>query len=329
MKKNRRLFLKNMAAFSAGAAIIPSFASLVSGCNSSRNTKKNAQRNNEMKDKDLFFKISVAEWSFHRALFDKKMTNLDFPVVTKKLGIHAVEYVNTFFESAKEDYLKKVVKVTQDNAVENVLIMVDREGNLGALDDKERKTAIENHYKWVDAAKFLGCHSIRVNARGNGTAQEVKQAAISGLGELSEYGEKNNINVIVENHGGYSSNGQWLAEVIKQVGNDFCGTLPDFGNFCIKREKNPETGKNECVEEYDRYKGTKELMPYAKGVSAKSQVFDQDGNEANIDYKRMLKIVKDAGYTGYIGIEYSGPELSEKEGVTATKKLLERVGKQV
>ena len=162
-----------------------------------------------------------------------------------------------------------------------------------------------------------------MNARGNGTAEEVSTAAIDGLGRLSEYGEKQEINVIVENHGGYSSDGAWLANVIAKVNNPYCGTLPDFGNFCIESER--VEGKWSCVNEYDKYKGMEEIMPYAKGVSAKSRNFNENGDEIEIDYKKMMQIVKDAGYKGYVGIEYEGSNLSEKEGIIATKKLLKKV----
>jgi sugar phosphate isomerase/epimerase len=283
--------------------------------------------------KKMFFEISLAEWSLHKAIFGKKMTNLDFPVRAKKdFGISAVEYVNTCFFDATNDfktngksqtYLKELLKRCQDNGVKNHLIMCDAEGSLGDLDEAKRKEAVENHYKWVDAAKFLGCATIRVNAAGKGTAEEVKKAAIDGLGRLSEFAAKSKINVIVENHGGYSSNGEWLTSVMKGVNMKNCGTLPDFGNFCM--EYGPG-GYADCKESYDRYKGVTEMMPFAKGVSAKTNDFDEKGNEVKMDYTRLLKIVKDAGFKGYIGIEYEGNRLSEDEGIKMTKALLEKVG---
>jgi sugar phosphate isomerase/epimerase len=183
-----------------------------------------------------------------------------------------------------------------------------------------RQKAVENHYKWVDAAKYLGCITIRVNAHGEGSKEDVQKAAVEGLGRLGEYGEKAGINIIVENHGGYSSDGQWLAGVMKKVNKKNVGTLPDFGNFCLKRGENYS-----CLEEYDRYKGTSELMPFAKGVSAKTYDFDAEGNCIETDYYKMLRIIKNAGFTGYIGIEYEGSKLSEDEGIRKTKALLEKV----
>ncbi|MBT1704664.1 sugar phosphate isomerase/epimerase [Fulvivirgaceae bacterium PWU20] len=310
---------------------------MLSSCNgksSSENTQDStatASSAEAGKSKELFFKISLAQWSLHKALFAKEFDNLDFPVKAKnEFGITNVEYVNQFFKDKAKDekYLAELKKRCDDNGVTSVLIMCDGEGELADLDAKKRQKTVENHYKWVDAAKFLGCHSIRVNAFGIGTAEEVSKAAIDGLSKLSEYAEKVNIGIIVENHGGYSSNGQWLAGVMKGVGKDNCGTLPDFGNFCIRREKG-DMWQSACVEEYDRYKGVEEMMPFAKGVSAKTHDFDEQGNCTETDYNKMLNIVKSAGFNGYVGIEYEGSKLSEVEGIRATKALLERVGMQI
>ena len=245
------------------------------------------------------------------------MTNLDFPVVTRdRFGISAVEYVNSFFKDKARDegYLSELKKRCDDSDVRSLLIMCDGEGRLGDPDGVARTKAVENHHRWVDAAKFLGCHSIRVNAASAGSYQEQVKLAADGLRSLTEYGASKEIGVIVENHGGFSSNGAWLAEVMRTVDHPGCGTLPDFGNF------NLGGGKT-----YDRYKGVEELMPFAKAVSAKSHDFDEAGNEINTDYVKMMKIVLDSGYRGYVGIEYEGSKLSEVEGILATQRLLERV----
>src|SRR5262249_14157112 len=263
------------------------------------------------------FPISLAEWSLHRTLFAKKLDHLDFARTAKEdFGIAAVEYVNQFFKDKAKDqkYLAEMKKRTSDLGVRNVLIMIDEEGALGDSDESRRKQAVENHYKWVEAAKFLGCHSIRVNAQSQGEYAEQLERAADGLRGLTEFGAQHELNVIVENHGGLSSNGGWLSSVIKKVNHPRCGTLPDFGNFNLGNGK-----------QYDRYQGVKEMMPFAKGVSAKSMDFDEQGNETKIDYPRMMKIVIDAGYRGHVGIEYSGERLSEPDGIRATKKLLERV----
>ena len=267
--------------------------------------------------KKPLFKISLAEWSFHRMLRAGEMDNLDFPIVAKRdYGIDGVEYVNVFFMDKAKDtaYLTDLKKRCDDNGVTSVLIMCDAEGDLGDPDDSKRTLAVENHYKWVEAAKFLGCHSIRVNAHSEGSYDEQMKLAADGLRRLSEFGKRHDMNVIVENHGGLSSNGKWLAATIASVGMSNCGTLPDFGNFRVSPN-----------EEYDRYQGVKELMPYAKGVSAKSHEFDTDGNEVRTDYFKMVKIVLDAGYHGHIGIEWEGDTPGEVEGTRLTQRLLERV----
>ena len=271
-------------------------------------------------DKPLF-DISIAEWSLHKALFAKKMTNLDFPVVAKKdYGIHAVEYVNQFFKDKANDekYLTELKGRCDGEGVKSLLIMCDGEGKLGDPDEKARAKAVDNHKRWVDAAKFLGCHSIRVNAASGGSFEEQQQRAADGLRSLSEFAKPHGLNVIVENHGGLSSNGAWLAGVMKKVALENCGTLPDFGNF---RVSNKET--------YDRYKGVTELMPYAKAVSAKAHDFDENGNETHTDFRKMMKIVLDAGYHGYVGVEYEGRKMGEPEGIKATKRLLETVREEL
>lgn len=263
-------------------------------------------------EKPLLFKISLAQWSLHKALFSGKLKNLDFAQqATTEYGIDAVEYVNQFFkDKAKDqDYLAEMKSRTSDQGVRNVLIMIDDEGKLGDPDPARRTKAVERHFPWVEAAKFLGCHSIRVNAYSTGTPEEQAKLVTDGLRRVAEFGAAAGLGVIVENHGKLSSNGQWLTSVINAVNLPNCGTLPDFGNF----------------DTYDRYLGVKEMMPFAKGVSAKSHDFDKDGNETHTDYRKMLKIVLDAGYHGYLGIEYEGSKMSEPDGIRATKLLLERV----
>ncbi|MEM7660416.1 MAG: sugar phosphate isomerase/epimerase family protein [Bacteroidota bacterium] len=299
----RRKFLQQSALAGSGLLLAPW---LLNSCSSGNQTTTAAEETTEASaaPAGMFFEISLAQWSLHNALFAKEIDNLDFATVAKtEFGISAVEYVNQFFKDKATDaaYLAEMNQRAADHGVTNVLIMCDGEGNLGDLDDAERTTAVENHYKWVEAAKTLGCHSIRVNAAGKGTAEEVKAAAIDGLGRLSEFAAQFGLNVIVENHGGYSSDGSWLASVMAGVGMDNCGTLPDFGNFCIERGEDYT-----CKQEYDRYQGVIDLMPYAKGVSAKSHVFNETGEETQTDYGKMLQIVKEAGYSGYIGVEYEG-----------------------
>jgi sugar phosphate isomerase/epimerase len=240
-------------------------------------------------------------------------------------GVSTVEYVNQFFKDKAENtsYLNELLKRCNDNGVSNHLIMIDHEGSLADLNDIVRKKAVENHYKWIEAAKYLGCKTIRVNAYGTGSSEDVKSAAIDGLSSLGEYAAKAGINIIVENHGGYSSNGAWLSSVMKEINMVNVGTLPDFGNFCLRQEN------NECIEEYDRYKGVSEMMPYAKGASAKTLDFDAEGNCVETDYYKMLSILKASGFSGYIGIEYGGEKLSEHEGILKTKMLLQKAASRI
>lgn len=328
----RRKFVRQLSRGMAAAAAYPILSPLLS-CNGQR-TGVQAETTDT---NALFFKISLAEWSLNRALFGGQLDHLDFPLYAKEnFGIDAVEYVNQFFMDKATDraYLGELKKRCDDNGITSVLIMCDLEGDLGDTVQTQRRTAVENHYKWVEAAQFLGCHAIRVNAAGEGTADEVAQCAAESLTELATFASDYAISVVVENHGGYSSNGEWLSGVMQRVALSNCGTLPDTGNFCVKRTEPLEQTieaylATECLEEYDRYKGTAELLPFAKGVSAKTYDFDTDGNESSIDYNRMLKMVKDTGFTGYVGIEYEGHSLAANEGITKTKAMLERIGSSV
>ncbi len=298
---NRRTFL-TLSAGTAGGLCLASCASFDAVLGS----------------KQMPFKISLAQWSLHRRLFGRakpKLDNLDFAKEARSLDFEAVEYVNQFFMDKAEDtqYLAQMKKRAADNGVKSLLIMCDGEGNLGDPDPKRRTQTVENHYKWVEAAKYLGCHSIRVNAASAGTYEEQQKLAADGLQRLCEFAAGHKLNVIVENHGGLSSNPKWLTAVIKEVNLSNCGTLPDFGNF---------------PPEIDRYDAVEILMPYAKSVSAKSYDFDENGDETRTDYYRMMKIVLDAGYQSYVNVEYEGNRLSENDGIIATKKLLEKIREQ-
>ncbi len=300
-KLNRRDFLQTTATASVGVGL--------GACASSSFVAA--------EKKMPLFEISLAQWSLHRTIRSGKLDNLDFAKVSQReFAIEAVEYVNQFFKDKAKDrsYLGEMKTRAADEGVKNLLIMIDGEGALGDADEAKRTKAVENHYPWVEAAKFLGCHAIRVNAASRGSYAEQIDRAADGLRRVAAFGAQHDISVIVENHGGLSSNGAWLAAVMKKVDHPRCGTLPDFGNFRVSRG-----------EIYDRYKGVAELMPFAKAVSAKSHDFDEDGNETHTDFFRMMKIVLDAGYHGYVGIEYEGGKLGEMAGIEATRKLLERV----
>ncbi len=282
--------------------------------------------------KEADLKLSLAEWSFHRALQSGKLDHLDFAAKAKKdFGIDAVEYVNGFFggkkmnfkEAAKnQSYLNELLKRSKDVGVFNHLIMVDEEGPLALPDVQKRLQAVDNHKKWIEAAKFLGCLTVRVNLHGEGDSAAKKTASIDSLSRLGEFAKTMNINVVVENHGSDSSKGFWIAEVMKQVNKPNVGTLPDFGNFCISHPWG--TTEDSCKEEYDRYKGVAEMLPFAKGVSAKTYDFDTKGGQPLMDYKRLMDLVKASGFKGYVGIEFEGKNGDEQEGVCKTKALIEK-----
>ncbi len=258
------------------------------------------------------FRISLAQWSLHRTLRAKEIDHLDFARVAKRdFGIDGIEYVNSFFKDKARDaaYLAEMNKRAADEGVTQWLIMCDGEGRLGDPDTAVRDQAVENHRKWLEAAKVLGCVTIRVNAASVGSFEEQQKLAADGLRKLTEIAAPMNLNVVVENHGGLSSDGKWLSGVMKMVDHPRCGTLPDFGNFY----------------EYDRYQGVTDLMPFAKAVSAKTHDFAENGDEAQKDYRRLMKIVLDAGYRSWVGIEYEGSKLPEREGIAKTKQLLERI----
>ena len=270
------------------------------------------------------YKISLAEWSINKPLFAGQMQHLDFAKIAKGVGIDAIEYVNQFFKDKAKDtaYLKEMNTRAAGEGVTQVLIMCDGEGNLGDPDAAKRQAAVENHYKWVEAAKFLGCHTIRVNGYSSGTPEEQMTLVADGMRKLCEFADGHNINVVIENHGGLSSNGKWLVETIKRVAHKRAGTLPDFGNFRIAGPGRNNPGAK--VESYDSYVGVAEMMPLAKGVSVKPRVWDANGNQSDIDLKRMMKIVVDAGWRGHCGIEH-GTEGRELESIVELRKQLEAV----
>jgi len=313
---DRRLFIKQ-AALAAGGFAFSDFISPIDLIAA---------------DKNKFdFKISLAEWSLHKPLFANKITNLDFPEIAKKeYQIDAVEYVSQFFHDKAKDktYLTQLRDRCDEHNVKSVLIMVDHEGHLADKDATVREKAVENHYKWIDAAKYLGCQGIRVNLHGEGTHEEWLKGSVESLTKLTTYATNLKMNILAENHGGHSSNASLMVKVMKEVAQPRCGTLVDFANFCVRREKG-DLYESPCVEHYDSYKGVEELLPYAKGMSAKTFDFDSQLNETTIDYKRMLTLVKASGYKGYISVEYEGKRLTEEKGIRATTAMLEELRKDL
>ncbi len=332
MKSNRRTFIKSAASAAAGVGIASSLPDFLFAKNT---------------EKDLFFKMAISQFSLASQFWAKKLDPLDFPAKVKNdFGITGLDYCSMFFADKAKDhqFLLGLKKRSADAGCYNLRIMVDGEGVLGDLNEAARLKAVENHYKWMDAAAELGCPMIRVNVEGDGNPDDVSKASVDSLNRLIEYGKKQQVDVIVENHIGISCNAAWLANVMKQVNSEHCGTLADFGNFCVNRTK-PEAQtidaymKTKCLEEYDRYKGIAELMPFAKGIHAKTHLFDADGNDTETDFVRMFRIIKDSGFTGWVSVEYEGGlfkmykkddrYLDDDKGVMATKSLVEKAAKAV
>ena len=284
-----------------------------------------------------FFKLSLAQWSLHNAIWKRQLDPYDFTAKAKELGFEGVEFVNQLYPdvmkakdktAALKQFITKLNTAAKTEGVENVLIMIDGEGDLAVPSISERNQAIENHKAWVETAAAMGCHSIRINLFGERDEIAWKAQAAESMRKLGEFAAPYMVNIIVENHGYLSSNAALVMEMLAEVNLPNCGTLPDFGNFCLERE----AGKRwdaACIREYDRYQGVKELLPKAFAVSAKSHDFDQAGNETHTDFKRMLQLVKDTGYTGFIGVEYEGQQLDEISGIIATKELLLKQAKQL
>jgi sugar phosphate isomerase/epimerase len=286
-------------------------------------------------DAEPFFKISLAQWSFNKSFRSGGVSPYEFARLASELGFEGLEYVNQLYPDVmdSEDKSAAIAAFVEKNNVlaaqyklQNVLIMIDSEGDLASSDENTRSEAIANHKLWIDAANQMGCSAVRLNLFGESDPEKWVANSILSLTDLADYAADKNINVIVENHGRLSSNVPVLMKVINGTGKSNCGTLPDFGNFCIAEEGYGSLFDGSCKEFYDPYKGVSEMIVKAFGVSAKSYDFDEEGNETTLDYNRLIKIVKDAGYKGFVGVEYEGSRLSEEEGIIATKTLLEKIG---
>lgn len=326
----RRIFIRNATLTGLGVGLAG-----IHGCINSN------QKAKETVNTELFFKLSLGQWSIHRKIGEEGLDPYLFASKASEWGFEGLEYVNHLFQQKMSGFssvsagiqnlVSELNKRSQDEGMKNLVMMVDLppgQGDMAIKDKSKRSAAVERHYPWVDATAGLGCHSMRVNMFGELEPTLWKETSIDALKQLAEYASSQKVNILIENHGYLTSNAALVMEVMEAVNKDNCGTLPDFGNFCLRRENN-ERRAAPCVEEYDKYKGVKELMPLAKAVSAKTYDFDEEGNETTIAYDRMLRIVKEAGYNGYIGVEYEGSRLSEEEGILASKNLLIKVGKQL
>jgi L-ribulose-5-phosphate 3-epimerase len=298
----RRVFIRKTVMGTATLAAMP-----VIGCNAN----------------EKVLQISLAQWSLHRSFNDGTFDPVDFATIaSEKYDIHAVEYVNNFYRDrvADDTFWNQMKSRSLDAGVQNMVLMVDDEGDLGAADQKERLQSVENHYKWVHAANLLGCRTMRVNAFGDPDREIYRASIMDAMARLADYAAQSDLNIVIENHGLFSSDAELIAGIIKEVNRPNFGSLPDFGNWCLSAKWG--TTQGECDQVYDRYKGVAELLPYAKAVSAKSYNFNEQGEDTKIDYYKMMKMVKESDYNGYIGIEYEGEEKSEHEGILLTKDLM-------
>jgi len=320
----RRTFVKNTSL--AGMAF-GTFG--LTSCNNPTSNQTTSESETDPMSK-VFFKFSLAQWSLNQAIREHGMDPYTFAKEAADMGFEGIEYVNQLYEKdykdvsnvleAMKSLTAKLKSTSKDAGVKNLLIMIDGEGDLGIKNEKERLIGVENHKKWIDCINELGGHSIRLNVFGEGTAEEQAAASADSLRRLGEYGKDMGINILVENHGHLSSDPDWLVSVMKDVNMDNVGTLPDFGNWCMKRPEGVRWG--ECLEEYPDYvEGTKKLMPFAKAVSAKSYAFNEKGEQDKVDYFKMIKMIKETGYDGFIGVEYEGGG-DERAGILATKELL-------
>lgn len=328
---NRRNFVTNTA--------YASFALCAWGLTACKNnTAKNDTDPQLKKTVAQWFKISLAQWSFNRSIRSGKMNPFDFSEKAHALGFEGIEFVNQLYFPYLDTFptrlagIDEMMKETNIRSkavgVQNLLMMVDREGDLCVADENSRIEALENHKMWIDAAHGLGCQTLRLNLFGSDDTEVWKDSALKSLSALCDYAQPLGLNVVAENHGGLSSNAALLAETIKEVKRPNCGILPDFDNFCLAWDSGV-TFEGNCTKRYDRYQGMKEMMPYAKSVGAKAFTFDENGNEPTIDFNKMFSIIKEAGFSGWVGLEYEGEDLSEEEGILKTKALIEKTIKNL
>jgi len=295
-------------------------------CNNSNENKKEEIVEVEAEASANDVKFSLAQWSYNRDLFAGDMNTFDFIRKAKEQGFDGVEYVNQFFQDKVDNinFLDSLKQISQESNIQNVMIMIDREGELGNSNEEKRIEAVANHKKWIDAAAHIDCISIRVNAHGDGTEDEVRAACAKSITELADYGKAKGILILIENHGGYSSDASWLLSLYIKIKHSNVSLLADFDNWCIEREDGKLWG-SPCVKEYDRQKGMMELLPFSKGISIKSFEFNENGFETKMDYPALFKIIKESNYNSFYAIEYEGHTRSSDEGVKKTKALADRM----
>jgi L-ribulose-5-phosphate 3-epimerase len=283
--------------------------------------------------------ISLAAWSLNRSFFvAQKWKLLDLPrIVRTEFDINGIELVNQFFENPMMRYLRELKANAAKFGVTFVLIMVDGEGDMIAPDKNERMQAAIAHRKWVDIAHYLGCHAIRCNLGGSTrdtswkTDKDMVSRATESCGNLLEYAKGADLNVVLENHGGASSDADIMVSLMKAINHPNIGTLPDFGNV------NPGDDHADVL---------RKIAPYAKGISVKASWRPDGTHNPAWDLEKMIRICQEAGYHGFWGIESSfgagrrkpaegapapppePPEViweNELKGVRLTKTVLDRL----
>jgi sugar phosphate isomerase/epimerase len=274
-------------------------------------------------------KLVLAQWTFNKDLFAGKMTTIDFVNKAAEMGFDGVEFVSQFIKDKVNDdaYLAELKLASETAGIKNTMISVDvSEAKLGSSDPDERDIATAKHKEWIVAASKLNCPTIRVNAHGDGTADEMMSAMFNSVKELANFGKSYNVGVTIENHGQYSSDGKWLSQLIGKLVPYGVGSVADFDNWCIEREGGKLWG-TPCIKEYDRYLGMKELLPTARSVSVKAFDFDEQGNAIKTDFKRMFQLIKEAQYDEYLAIEFEGHDMDPIEGIRKTLELVDQCWK--
>jgi sugar phosphate isomerase/epimerase len=274
-------------------------------------------------------KLVLAQWTFNKDLFAGKMTTIDFVNKAAEMGFDGVEFVSQFIKDKVNDdaYLAELKLASETAGIKNTMISVDvSEAKLGSSDPDERDIATAKHKEWIVAASKLNCPTIRVNAHGDGSADEMMSAMFNSVKELANFGKSYNVGVTIENHGQYSSDGKWLSQLIGKLVPYGVGSVADFDNWCIEREGGKLWG-TPCIKEYDRYLGMKELLPTARSVSVKAFDFDEQGNAIKTDFKRMFQLIKEAQYDEYLAIEFEGHDMDPIEGIRKTLELVDQCWK--
>lgn len=298
-----------------------------------------ARDQNILQGKSFHKRISLSQWSFHRAILGSSMEDYatftkllhskpervlqghldsrDILNIANSLGIKKVDLVNVLFfgHAMDKPWLNEFIAKAKSFNTSFQVLMCDQAGNLGASSQLARKQSINAHIVWLETAVYLGCKQLRVNAIGDGSyLSQLRQCADS-LSKLGAIAESMGIELLVENHGYASNNGAWLAMLIEETNHDNVKVFADFDNFFMGGwDLSPER-------RYDRIQGLLDLAPFTAGVSAKSHDFGALGDETTIDFRKCIAIFEENGFDGLYSAEYEGDRISELEGAISTVRL--------